>query len=180
MEQAHQAADIPRAGDIAPSPWPFWPARTWPPISLSAMSSTASVRRASRSMTRTRPGSRAGGVPRSARSDERPTGVLPGRTAGNDHRARAPRRSDGRPISRTKRSRSSSSRTWSAFGDVGIILQPGERRHADRRIDSKQLVELGESASAETAVEQGIRGALAGPGAAGNGGALDHRRLPGE
>jgi hypothetical protein len=55
------------------------------------------------------------------------------------------------------------------------IFQPGERRHSDGGIDSKQLVKFGDLRGGD-GVEQGIRGTFAGAGAPGNGGALDHRR----
>jgi hypothetical protein len=73
---------------------------------------------------------------------------------------------------RTNRSRSISSRIWCLWR-CRNVFQPGERRHANGGIDSKQLVEFGDLLGGD-GIEQGIRGTFAGAGAAGNGGALDH------
>ena len=55
------------------------------------------------------------------------------------------------------------------------VPQPREWRRPGRRIDGEESIEFDEL-FARDASKQGVRGALAGPGAAGNGGPLDHGR----
>jgi hypothetical protein len=76
-------------------------------------------------------------------------------------------------MSRTKRSRSSSARTWFGFAEIEAF-RSREGRHLERRIGDEQRIELGELRRGE-ACEQSIRGALARPGPSRNGGAFDGR-----
>jgi hypothetical protein len=55
------------------------------------------------------------------------------------------------------------------------VAQPGQRRHPNLRINDKQRIELDQAVGLQ-GYEQSIIGTLPGTGAAGEPGALDHRR----
>ena len=173
MEQPHQAADIPRSGDIAPFAR-FAGAREQAADQL--------VRHVERGVGKP-------GFEIDDRSDEhRPPPVRGiagdlvrvGDAALADELPKAvfmdPAGGFGRDADvADRRSRSSSDRTWSGFGGGRSIPQPRERRCVERRVGNEQRIELGELRRGK-AREQRICGSLACPGTPGDGGALDNRR----
>ena len=173
MEQAHETADIPRAGDI--SPFLGFPCPREQAANQLVRHVEYSVSEAGFEINDGCHQDRASPMRGIAAdlmrvryatfSDKLLKAVVMNRAAA----------SAGRPMSRTVRNRSSSTRRLSAFGDARGVPQPSEWRRLDRRIDGEQSVEFGELHSGD-AREQGIRGALASAGTAGNGSSLDNRR----